>query len=96
MSYELVFHELALKEWKKLDKTVQQAFKKKLQERLQHPRVESAKLSSMPDCYKIKLVSLGYRLVYRVCAFHGWRTVIPLSSRTVFHAMADTFGGCPE
>jgi mRNA interferase RelE/StbE len=66
MSYELVFHELALKEWKKLDKTVQQAFKKKLQERLQHPRVESAKLSSMPDCYKIKLVSLGYRLVYRV------------------------------
>ena len=66
MSYELVFHELALKEWKKLDKTVQQTFKKKLQERLQHPRVESAKLSSMPDCYKIKLVSLGYRLVYHV------------------------------
>ncbi|HIJ25778.1 MAG TPA: type II toxin-antitoxin system mRNA interferase toxin, RelE/StbE family, partial [Gammaproteobacteria bacterium] len=37
MSYELQFHELALQEWKKLDPTLQQQFKKKLEERLIHP-----------------------------------------------------------
>lgn len=30
------------------------------------------------------------------CAFHGWRTVIPRSSRTVFRVMADTRCRCPE
>jgi mRNA interferase RelE/StbE len=30
------------------------------------PRVESAWLSGMPDCYKIKLKNAGYRLVYQV------------------------------
>ena len=43
-----------------------QQFKKKLQERLAYPRVESARLSGMEDCYKIKLHSAGYRLVYQV------------------------------
>lgn len=33
MSYKLEFKKLALKEWKKLDPTVQTQFKKKLQER---------------------------------------------------------------
>lgn len=33
---------------------------------MQRPRVESARLSGMPDCYKIKLKSAGYRLVYQV------------------------------
>ena len=33
---------------------------------LERPRVESARLSGMPDCYKIKLKSAGYRLVYQV------------------------------
>ncbi|MDO5667746.1 MAG: hypothetical protein Q4G44_07995 [Alcaligenaceae bacterium] len=26
----------------------------------------SARLSGMPDCYKIKLRSVGYRLIYQV------------------------------
>ena len=30
------------------------------------PRVESARLNGMRDCYKIKLRSAGYRLVYQV------------------------------
>ena len=45
---------------------VRDQFKKKLQERLQSPHVPTAKLSGMPDCYKIKLRAAGYRLVYRV------------------------------
>nr|WP_254067374.1 type II toxin-antitoxin system RelE/ParE family toxin [Geobacter sp. SVR] len=41
-------------------------FKKKLAERLDRPHVESARLSGMADCYKIKLKNAGYRLVYHV------------------------------
>lgn len=66
MSYSLAFRESALKEWKKLDPPIREQFKKKLAERLERPRVESARLSGMPDCYKIKLKSAGYRLVYQV------------------------------
>ena len=66
MSYSLAFRESALKEWKKLDPPIREQFKKKLAERLERPRVESARLSGMPDCYKIKLKSAGDRLVYQV------------------------------
>jgi mRNA interferase RelE/StbE len=65
-TYNLQFLEDALKEWKKLDRTVREQFKRKLSERLENPRVVSARLSTMPDCYKIKLAALGYRLVYQV------------------------------
>lgn len=41
-------------------------FKKKLAERLVSPRVPAAKLSGSKDRYKIKLRSVGYRLVYEV------------------------------
>ena len=66
MSYELAFLAPALKEWRKLDHTVREQFKKKLSERLEAPRVPSAKLSGSTDRYKIKLRSVGYRLVYEV------------------------------
>ncbi len=33
---------------------------------LESPRIEANKLRGMPDCYKIKLRSSGYRLVYQV------------------------------
>jgi mRNA interferase RelE/StbE len=66
MSYELEFKESALKEWHKLDNSIRELFKKRLAERLLVPRVESARLSGMPDCYKIKLRDVGYRLVYQV------------------------------
>uniref|UniRef100_UPI00237F1E1A type II toxin-antitoxin system RelE family toxin n=1 Tax=Klebsiella pneumoniae TaxID=573 RepID=UPI00237F1E1A len=32
----------------------------------QNPRIESTRLSDLPDCYKIKLKASGYRLVYRL------------------------------
>ncbi|VWC84681.1 addiction module antitoxin [Burkholderia lata] len=66
MSFELAFLEPALKEWKKLDRTVRDQFKSRLAERLENPRVPSAKLHGHPDRYKIKLRSVGYRLVYEV------------------------------
>jgi mRNA interferase RelE/StbE len=64
--YRLVFKSQALKEWKKLGGNVREQFRKKLMERLEAPHVASAKLSGMPDCYKIKLRAAGFRLVYRV------------------------------
>lgn len=66
MSYDLGFREEALKEWSKLDSGTRDQFKKKLAERLIHPRVPAAKLSGHKDRYKIKLRSVGYRLVYEV------------------------------
>jgi len=66
MSFELGFLEEALKEWKKLDSNTREQFKKKLSERLTNPRVPSAQLSGHKDRYKIKLRSVGYRLVYEV------------------------------
>lgn len=66
MSYKLAFHPDALAEWRKLDATVSEQFKKKLMERLQQPRVPASKLAGHKDRYKIKLRSVGYRLVYEV------------------------------
>lgn len=66
MIFELGFLEEALKEWRKLDNSTRDQFKSKLAERLANPRVPSAKLAGHTDRYKIKLRSLGYRLVYEV------------------------------
>jgi mRNA interferase RelE/StbE len=66
MSYKLLFREDALKEWKKLDSSIQSQFKKKLAERVEEPIVESSRLNGMKNCYKIKLRNAGYRLVYQV------------------------------
>lgn len=66
MTYSLEFDARALKEWRKLGDTVRQQFRKKLVSILLNPRVEANRLSELPDCYKIKLRSSGYRLVYQV------------------------------
>lgn len=66
MNYELRFKEDAKKEWDKLDRHVQDIFKKKLKERLLNPKITSAKLRGMSDCYKVKLRGSGHRLVYQV------------------------------
>ena len=67
MIYDLKFLPTALKDWEKLDFAIRQQFKKKLAERLAHPQVPSAQLRGFRNHYKIKLRSLGYRLVYEVC-----------------------------
>ena len=66
MIFSLEFDQRALKEWQKLGDTVRQQFKKKLAEILINPRVEANRLRDLPDCYKIKLRSAGYRLIYQV------------------------------
>ena len=66
MSYELVFDPRALKEWRKLGETIKAQFKKKLAEVLDNPKIEANRLRNFPNCYKIKLRTSGYRLVYQV------------------------------
>ena len=66
MSYSLAFLESALREWTKLNSTVRDQFKKKLQEGLGQPRVPASKLRGSTERYKIKLRDAGYRLVYEV------------------------------
>lgn len=66
MSYSLEFLEQALDEWNKLNENVRQPLKKKLIKVLENPRVAKNKLSGHPNRYKIKLRSIGYRLVYEV------------------------------
>lgn len=66
MTYELAFVESALKEWRNLAPQIREQFKARLRERLDHPHVVSARLHGLPDCYKIKLRAVGYRLVYQV------------------------------
>lgn len=65
-TYRLEFLPSALKEWDKLGASIRDQFAKRLRERLDNPRIHTARLSDMPDCYKIKLRTAGYRLVYRV------------------------------
>lgn len=64
--YGLKFLPTALKEWKKLDSSIQDQLKKKLKERLQNPRVPSSRLHGFENHYKIKLRASGYRLVYEI------------------------------
>lgn len=65
-TYRLEFLPSATKEWDKLGASIRDQLAKKLRERLDNPRVPAARLSGMTDCYKIKLRTAGYRLVYRV------------------------------
>jgi mRNA interferase RelE/StbE len=67
VAYELEFHAAALKEWQNLDNSVRLFLKKKLEKRLQNPRIESSRLpGDLQHCYKIKNDKTGHRLVYQV------------------------------
>ncbi|MBN6076206.1 type II toxin-antitoxin system RelE/ParE family toxin [Aggregatibacter actinomycetemcomitans] len=66
MSYIIEFIPSSEKEFRKLDVALRKQFIEKLKERAENPRVPSAKLHGMKDCYKIKLRNAGYRLVYQV------------------------------
>jgi mRNA interferase RelE/StbE len=67
MGYTLEFHRDALSEWRNLDKSVSSPIKKKLEKRLEHPAIDSARLSGpLSECFKIKHASSGHRLVYTV------------------------------
>lgn len=66
MSYKVEFLSQALKEWESLDKSIKNQFLKKLKDRIKNPHIDSARLSGKKNRYKIKLNSIGYRLVYEV------------------------------
>ena len=66
MSYELQFKKKALKEWNKLSPSIRAEFLDILERRLENPRIPKHSLRGDPDLYKIKLRSVGYRLVYHV------------------------------
>jgi mRNA interferase RelE/StbE len=66
-TYSLEFHQLALKEWRKLYGSIKAQFQNALSKRLNTPHVPSARLrGDLQNTYKIKLRDVGYRLVYEV------------------------------
>ena len=81
MTYKLEFLPSARKEWDKLGHTLRDQLKKKLAERLENPRVPTDALHGMPDCYKIKLKSSGYRLVYEVIEARVVVSVVAVGKR---------------
>ena len=66
MSYSIEIFPSARREWKKLDRDIKRQAVSKLEQLRKNPRIPSARLSGMDDCYRIKLRSKGYRIVYQV------------------------------
>jgi mRNA interferase RelE/StbE len=82
MSYELAIHPDAEKEWGKLDGSIKRRFKEKFaKERLKHPRVAKDLLRELPDCYKIKITTPQFRLIYHVNDVKRILTILSVASR---------------
>ena len=65
--YKLKFLPEALKEWNQLDGSIKLILRKALKKRLVQPKVPGSELhGDLKDCYKIKLLKHGYRLVYTI------------------------------
>lgn len=65
--YRLMFLPEALDEFRALDGSVRANVKKLLEKRLNEPHVPGSELhGDLANCYKIKLLRQGIRLVYRV------------------------------
>jgi mRNA interferase RelE/StbE len=88
--YELAIHDDAMDEWRKLDESVKQRFKKKLaNERLIQPRVPKDALHGLPDCYKIKITTPQFRLAYHVNDAEKLLTILAVSSRDDVYALLE-------
>ena len=81
MTYSLEFLPKAHKDWLRLEKSVQDQLRRKLDQRLAGPRVPKDALHGLRDCYKIKLQADGIRLVYRVADKIVTVTVIAIGRR---------------
>lgn len=66
MIYKIKFTPISNKEWKKLDASIREQFKKKLEKIVQNPKVPKNRLSGYENIYKIKLKNSGFRLAYEV------------------------------
>jgi mRNA interferase RelE/StbE len=86
--YELAIHDDAMAEWRKLDVSVKQRFKKKLtNERLIQPLGPKDVLHTLPDCYKIKITTPQFRLAYHVNDAEKLLTILAVSSRDDVYAL---------
>jgi mRNA interferase RelE/StbE len=66
-TFDLEFLDLAHDEWFKLDSAVAARHRKKLQRRLEQPRIESQRLhGSLAECFKIRDDKSGTRVIYLV------------------------------
>ena len=66
-TYRLKFTVAALAEWKALDGSVKETFRKLLKKRMLQPHLPGRALKGpLFGCYKIKLRQQGYRLIYTV------------------------------
>lgn len=82
MIYELAIHPEAEREWARLDGSVKKRFKEKLaKERLLTPRVAKDALRELPDCYRIKITTPQYRLVYHVNDESRLLTILSVATR---------------
>lgn len=90
MTYELEFDPRALKEWQKLDNTIREQLKNKLAKVLVQPKIPANKLRDFPECYKIKLRSSGFRLVYQVQDKRLVVLVVAIGKRDKEQAYTDT------
>ena len=82
MIYELAIHPEAEKEWAKLDGSIKRRFKEKFaKERLKHPRVVKDALRELPDCYKIKITTPQFRLIYHVNDTKRLLTILSVATR---------------
>jgi mRNA interferase RelE/StbE len=85
--YDLAIHPEAEKEWGKLDGSIQRRFKEKFaKERLKHPRVSKDSLRELPDCYKIKITTPQFRLIYHVNDARRILTILSVASRDDVYA----------
>ena len=81
-NFELAIHPGAEKEWSKLDGSIKRRFKDKLaNERLINPRVAKDALRELPDCYKIKITTPQYRLIYHVNDPKRLLTILSVATR---------------
>lgn len=82
MTYELAIHPEAEREWKNLEESIKQRFKNKLaKERLILPRVPKDALRELKDCYRIKLTTPQFRLVYHVDDVASRVTILAVATR---------------
>lgn len=67
MAYSIKVHEDFVAELNKLDSTIKQQLRKKLDKVVENPHIPKNRLSGeLHNCYKIKLRKAGVRLVYQV------------------------------
>ncbi|HHG4073832.1 TPA: type II toxin-antitoxin system RelE/ParE family toxin [Escherichia coli] len=67
MTFNIDFDERAFKEWKNLDKTIRDQFKKKIRKLQHNPYTGATRLhGDLAGCFKIKLRASGFRLIYKV------------------------------